>query len=334
MSSSTHKRTMKQVKALEPGGPEMLELVDGEVPTPQAHEVLVKVVGAGVNRPDVMQRMGGYPPPPGASDVLGLEISGRVVEVGSEVTRYSVGDAVMALVASGGYAEYALADERNTLPVPPTMTLVQAAAVPETFFTVWTNVFQRGGLKKGETLLVHGGTSGIGTTAIQLAKAFGANVIATAGSKEKCQQCLKLGASHAINYKTQDFVEAVKEFTGGRGVDLSLDMVGGDYLNRNMEAAAEQGRIVQIAVMNGAESVINAWLLLAKKLWLTGSTLRARSVAEKQEIAKELESLVMPLWEEGRCLPVIDSSFAIDDVVKAHRRMDADHIGKVVLTFD
>ncbi len=334
MSLNTHSKTMKQVKAPQSGGPEVLSVVDGEIPVPGPREILVKVAGAGINRPDVMQRMGGYPPPPGATDVLGLEISGRVVEAGSEVTRYAVGDAVMALVASGGYAEYAVVDERNALPVPATMSLVQAAAVPETFFTVWTNVFQRGGLEEGETFLVHGGTSGIGTTAIQLAKAFGANVIATAGSDEKCRQCLELGAAHAVNYKTQDFVAAVKEITGGRGVDLTIDMVGGDYLNRNMEVAADQGRIVQIAVMKGPESTINAWLLLAKKLWLTGSTLRARSIEQKQEIAEELEARVMPLWEEGRCLPVIDSTFAIDDVVDAHRRMDADHIGKIVLTFE
>lgn len=334
MTHSTQTKTMKQVTARQPGGPDVLSVVDGEIPVPGPREVLVKVAGAGINRPDVMQRMGGYPPPPGATDVLGLEISGRVVEAGSEASRYAVGDAVMALVASGGYAEYAVVDERNALPVPATMSLVQAAAVPETFFTVWTNVFQRGGLEEGETFLVHGGTSGIGTTAIQLAKAFGANVIATAGSDEKCQQCLELGASHAVNYKTQDFVAAVKEITGGRGVDLTIDMVGGDYLNRNMEVAADQGRIVQIAVMKGPESTINAWLLLAKKLWLTGSTLRARSIEQKQEIAEELEARVMPLWEEGRCLPVIDSTFAIDDVVEAHRRMDADHTGKIVLTFE
>ncbi|MGM0534846.1 MAG: NAD(P)H-quinone oxidoreductase [Pseudomonadota bacterium] len=334
MTRSTQTKTMKQVTARQPGGPDVLSVVEGEIPVPGPREILVKVAGAGINRPDVMQRMGGYPPPPGATDVLGLEISGRVVEAGSEVSRYAVGDAVMALVASGGYAEYAVVDERNALPVPATMSLVQAAAVPETFLTVWTNVFQRGGLKEGETFLVHGGTSGIGTTAIQLAKAFGANVIATAGSEEKCQQCLELGASHAVNYKTQDFVATVKEITGGRGVDLTIDMVGGDYLNRNMEVAADQGRIVQIAVMKGSESTINAWLLLAKKLWLTGSTLRARSIEQKQEIAEELEARVMPLWEEGRCLPVIDSTFAIDDVVGAHRRMDADHIGKIVLTFE
>lgn len=334
MTRSTCTKTMKQVTARQPGGPEMLSVVDGEIPLPGPREILVKVAGAGINRPDVMQRMGGYPPPPGATDVLGLEVSGHVIEAGSEVSRYSVGDAVMALVASGGYAEYAVVDERNALPVPATMTLVQAAAVPETFFTVWTNVFQRGGLKEGETFLVHGGASGIGTTAIQLAKAFGANVIATVGSEEKCQQCLELGATHAINYKTHDFVEVVKEVTGGRGVDLTLDMVGGDYLNRNMEAAAEQGRIVQIAVMKGSESTINAWLLLAKKLWLTGSTLRARTIEQKQQIAEELKARVMPLWEERRCLPVIDSTFAIEDVADAHRRMDAEHIGKVVLTFE
>lgn len=334
MTRSTRTKTMKQVTARQPGGPEMLSVVDGEIPLPGPREILVKVAGAGINRPDVMQRMGGYPPPPGATDVLGLEVSGHVIEAGSEVSRYSVGDAVMALVASGGYAEYAVVDERNALPVPETMTLVQAAAVPETFFTVWTNVFQRGGLKEGETFLVHGGTSGIGTTAIQLAKAFGANVIATVGSEEKCQQCLELGATHAINYKTQDFVEVVKEVTGGHGVDLTLDMVGGDYLSRNMEAAAKQGRIVQIAVMKGPESTINAWLLLAKKLCLTGSTLRARTIEQKQEIAEELKARVMPLWEEGRCLPVIDSTFAIEDVADAHRRMDAEHIGKIVLTFD
>lgn len=334
MSQGSVKKKMKQVTAVQPGGPEVLRIVEGDIPVPGPREILVKVAGAGINRPDVMQRMGGYPPPPGATDVFGLEISGKVIQVGSEVSRYSAGDAVMALVASGGYAEYAVVDERNALPVPSTMSLVQAAAVPETFFTVWTNVFQRGCLKEGETFLVHGGTSGIGTTAIQLAKAFGATVIATAGSEEKCQQCLALGASNAINYKTQDYVEEVKKITNDRGADLIIDMVGGDYLNRNMEAAAEHGRIVQIAVMKGPEASINAWLLLAKKLWLTGSTLRARSIEEKQKIAEELESHVMPLWNEGHCLPVIDSTFAFGDVGEAHRRMDADHIGKIVLTFE
>jgi len=334
MPPNTNMKIMKQVEARQSGGPGVLRVIDGEIPVPGPREILVKIVAAGINRPDVMQRMGGYPPPPGATDVLGLEISGHVVEAGSEITRYAVGDAVMALVASGGYAEFAVVDESNALPVPSTMSMVQAAAVPETFFTVWTNVFQRGGLSAGETFLVHGGTSGIGTTAIQLAKAFGATVIATAGSEEKCQQCLALGASHAINYKVSDFVEVVKDVTDGRGVDLIIDMVGGDYLNRNMEAAADQGRIVQIAVMKGTESTINAWLLLAKKLWLTGSTLRARSIEQKQKIAEELELYVMPLWKEGRCLPVIDSTFDFNSVVEAHRRMDADHIGKVVLTFE
>ncbi|MCJ8286346.1 NAD(P)H-quinone oxidoreductase [Halomonas sp.] len=322
---------MKQVIAREAGGPEVLDVIEGKVPQPGHKEILIKVSAAGVNRPDVMQRLGGYPPPPGATEVLGLEVSGHVVKKGSAVSQYDLGDAVMALVASGGYAEYAVVDERNALPVPAKMSLVQAAAVPETFFTVWTNVFQRGGLKKGETLLIHGGTSGIGTTAIQLAKAFGANVIATAGSEEKCQQCIELGAQHSINYKAQDFVEHVKEVTGGAGADLILDMVGGDYLEKNLAAAAENGRIVQIAVMKGSQATINVWTILAKKLWVTGSTLRSRTVEQKEEIANDLIGKVMPLWESGVCFPVIDSVYPLTEVVEAHRRMDADHVGKVVL---
>ncbi|HEV7327012.1 MAG TPA: NAD(P)H-quinone oxidoreductase [Bosea sp. (in: a-proteobacteria)] len=316
-----------------PGGPDVLKPQQRPVPQPGPGQLLVHVAVAGVNRPDVLQRMGGYAPPPGASDIPGLEIAGRIVALGEGVSRYDVGDQVCALVAGGGYAEYAVVHEDNALPIPSGLSLEEAGAIPETYFTVWTNVFQRGGLKKGESFMVHGGTSGIGTTAIQLAKAFGATVLATAGSDEKCAACRELGADHAINYRTEDFVAAAKAATGGRGVNLILDMVGGDYINRNYEAAAESGRIVQIAFLNGPKAEVNFSRLMLKRLTHTGSTLRPRTIAEKAAIARELEEKVWPLLTEGRCKPVIHARFPLAQVAQAHALMESNaHIGKIVLT--
>lgn len=316
-----------------PGGPDVLKPQQRPVPQPGPGQVLVHVAVAGINRPDVLQRMGGYAPPPGASDIPGLEFAGRIVALGEGVSRYGVGDQVCALVAGGGYAEYAVVHEDNALPIPSGLSLEEAGAIPETFFTVWTNVFQRGGLKKGESFMVHGGTSGIGTTAIQLAKAFGATVLATAGSDEKCAACRELGADHAVNYRTEDFVAAAKAATGGRGVNLILDMVGGDYINRNYDAAAESGRIVQIAFLNGPKAEVNFSRLMLKRLTHTGSTLRPRTIAEKAGIARELEEKVWPLLTEGRCKPVIHARFPLAQAAEAHRLMESNaHIGKIVLT--
>jgi NADPH2:quinone reductase len=314
------------------GGPEVLKLATRPVPRPGPGEILVRVAAAGVNRPDVLQRQGAYPPPPGAPDILGLEIAGEVVETAAGAARFAPGARVMALVAGGGYADYAAVHETNALPVPDGLTFKQAGAVPETYFTVWTNVFERGALKEGETFLVHGGTSGIGTTAIQLAKAFGARVIATAGSAGKCDACRKLGADLAVNYREADFVKAVKDFTGGRGADVILDMVGGDYIPRNHEAAAQDGRIVQIAFLKTSKVELNFMRLMLKRLTHTGSTLRSRPVAEKAAIAAALADRVLPLLAGGRCLPVMDSEFPLERVADAHRRMDGgEHIGKIVL---
>jgi NADPH2:quinone reductase len=325
--------TMRAVIAAAKGGPEVLEVVERPVPQPQEGEVLVRIAAAGVNRPDVVQRQGHYPPPPGAPDILGLEIAGEVVAAGPGAGRFQVGAPVMALVAGGGYAEYAVVHESNALPVPAGLSMTEAAAVPETYFTVWTNVFERGRLQAGEAFLVHGGTSGIGTTAIQLAKAFGARVIATAGSPEKCDACLTLGADLAINYREADFVQGVKAVTEGKGADVILDMVGGSYIQRNYEAAAQDGRIVQIAFMQGGKAEVDFRRLMMKRLTHTGSTLRARSVAEKAAIARALEERVLPLLAEGRCRPVMDSTFPLDEVQAAHARMDGgEHIGKIVLT--
>jgi NADPH2:quinone reductase len=316
-----------------PGGPEVLTPEARPVPTPGAGEILVKVAAAGVNRPDVMQRMGQYPPPPGAPDIPGLEIAGEVVACGAGVTRWKQGDQVMALVVGGGYAEYCLAHESHALPVPSGLSLIEAAAVPETFFTVWYNAFERGRLAAGETALIHGGTSGIGTTAIQLAKAFGVRAIATAGTPEKCEACRKLGAEVAINYKTEDFVEATKKATGGRGVDLVLDIIGGDYIERNYEAAAVEGRILQIAFQSSPRATVDFRRLMLKRLTHTGSTLRARAVADKAAIARAVEAKVLPLIAAGRVKPVIDSTFALREAAAAHARMDSSqHIGKIVLT--
>jgi NADPH2:quinone reductase len=315
-----------------PGGPEVLVPEQRAVPQPGDGEVLVKVAAAGVTRPDVMQRQGLYPPPKGATDIPGLEIAGVVVALGAGVTRWKVGDRVMALVVGGGYAEYCLAHESHCLPVPATLSMIEAAAIPETFLTVWHNAFERGGLKAGETLLVHGGSSGIGTTAIQLARAFGARVITTAGSPEKCEACRKLGADPAINYKSEDFVAVTKAATGGHGADVILDMVGGDYIARNYEAAAVEGRVVQIAFQGSPKATVDFRRIMLKRLHHTGSTLRARSVPDKGAIARAVEEHVLPLIAAGRVKPVIDSTFPLAQASAAHARMETSaHIGKIVL---
>ncbi len=324
--------TMRAVAATRPGGPEVLVVETRPRPLPGAGEVLIKVEAAGVNRPDVLQRMGFYAPPPGASGILGLEVAGSIVARGPGAARYPEGARVTALVPGGGYADYCVAHESTALPWPLGLTAVEAAAIPETYFTVWTNVFDRGALKAGETLLVHGGTSGIGTTAIQLAKAFGAKVIATAGSDEKVAQCIRLGADVGVNYRTDDFVAQTSAATGGKGADVVLDMVGGDYVARNYAAAAMDGRIVQIAFLRGPAAEVDLRPLMHKRLIHTGSTLRPRPLAEKAVIAEDLRTRVWPLLEAGRCKPVIDSVFPLTDVAKAHARIDSGaHIGKIVL---
>ncbi len=315
-----------------PGGPEMLVPEERPVPSPGEGEILVKVAAAGVNRPDVMQRKGLYPPPSGASDIPGLEIAGEIASLGSGPTRWKIGDRVMALVSGGGYAEYCVAHGSHAMPVSG-LSMEEAAAVPETFLTVWHNVFERGGLKSGETLLVHGGSSGIGTTAIQLAKAFGARVITTAGSDEKCDACLKLGADVAVNYKSQDFVAETKSATDGKGAELILDMVGGDYIARNYEAAAVEGRIVQIAFMGSAKAEVNFMRLMLKRLHHTGSTLRSRSTADKAVIARAVEENALPLIAAGKVRPVMYRAFPLNEAAAAHALMELSaHIGKIVLT--
>jgi NADPH2:quinone reductase len=324
---------MTAIGIASPGGPEALVPEERPVPVPSAGEILVKVAAAGVNRPDVAQRKGHYPPPPGATDIPGLEIAGEVVALGSGVTRWKIGDKICALVIGGGYAEYCLAHESHALPVPAGYSMTEAAAIPETFFTVWHNVFERGALKSGETLLVHGGSSGIGTAAIQLAKQFGARVIVTAGSDDKCEACRKLGADVAINYKTQDFVAETKSATGGKGADVILDMVGGDYIERNYEAAAVEGRIVQIAFQGSTKATVDFRRIMLKRLHHTGSTLRSRSVADKGLIAQAIMEKVVPLLAAGRVRPVMDSTFPLAEASKAHARMESSaHIGKIVLT--
>ena len=325
--------TMKAIEITTPGGPEVLESVERPLPVLTDNEVLVRVLVAGVNRPDCLQRMGGYPAPAGASDIPGLEVSGEIVAVGSHVPPINVGKHVMALVPGGGYAEYVNVDISNTLTIPAGLSMKEAGAIPETFFTVWHNVFQRGGLLEGETFMVHGGTSGIGTTAIQLAKSFGATVITTAGSDDKCQACLDLGADHAINYKNDVFEDRTKEITNGAGVDVILDMVGGSYTSRNYKAAAMDGRIVQIAFLGGPKAETNFMPIMLKRLTHTGSTLRARSVEFKARIANELQDQVWPLIESGKVKPIMDSSFELADASEAHKRMESSgHIGKIVLT--
>jgi NADPH2:quinone reductase len=326
-------RSMRAIAISEPGGPEVLVVEDRPVPVPGEGEILIAVAAAGVNRPDVMQRKGQYPPPPGAPDIPGLEVSGVVARVGAGVERWSEGDHVVALVAGGGYAEYCVAHEGHALQLPEPLTLVEGAGLPETTFTVWHNVFQRGALRRGEWLLVHGGTSGIGTTAIQLAKAFGAFVAATAGSDEKCRAAKRLGADLAINYKKEDFVEAVREATGERGADVILDMVGGDYLDRNTNAAAAEGRIVMISTLAGPKTTIDIRKIMQKRLVLTGSTLRPRPAAFKAELARSIEEAVWPVIAQGRYKPVIDKLVPLEDAVEAHRRIDGgEHIGKIILT--
>lgn len=322
----------RAVIAARPGGPEVLEIVERPRPVPGEGELLVRVAAAGINRPDVMQRQGNYPPPPGASDVFGLELSGTVVEAGPGVTRFKAGDRLMALVHSGAYAEWAVVQEASALPVPEGMSMVEAGAFPETYFTVWSNVFERASLKPGETLLIHGGTSGIGTTAILLAKALGSKVIVTAGSEEKCAASLKIGADAAINYREQDFVTAARDLTDGRGPDVILDMVGGDYIPRNLEAVAVDGRIAQIAFQHGSKAEVDFGPLLMKRVTLTGSTLRARPLAMKAKLAAALEEKVLPLLAAGKARPLIDSTFPFNEVSAAHARMDSGaHVGKIVL---
>lgn len=324
---------MRYIAVPHPGPPDVMELAAGPIPTVGDNDVLIEVAAAGVNRPDVFQRQGKYPPPPGASPILGLEVAGRVTEIGRDVSQWKVGDAVCALVAGGGYAEYCAAPAVQCLPIPEGVSVVQAAAVPETFFTVWTNVFQRGRLQPGETILVHGGTSGIGTTAIQLAAAIGARVFATVGSAEKISVAASLGAEDAFNYHTTDFVEAVRDRTKGRGVDVILDMVGGPYVARNIQALAIDGRLVQISFLQGSRIEIDLHPIMAKRLTVTGSTLRPRTVEDKGALARAVHEHVWPLLESRRVRPVIDQTFPLEQAVAAHRRIESsEHIGKIVLT--
>jgi NADPH2:quinone reductase len=323
---------MIAIEIREPGEPEVLVPVERPTPAPGSGEVLIKVAAAGVNRPDVMQRRGRYPPPPGAPDIPGLEVAGTIDAIGSNVDELRVGDAVCALVAGGGYAEYCVAPAPQCLPAPRGLDLVSAAAIPETFFTVWTNVFERGRLAAGESILVHGGSSGIGTTAIQLARAHGARVFATAGSPEKCAACERLGAERAINYRDADFLEAVRAATGGKGVDVVLDMVGAEYFARNVDALAVEGRLVEIATLRGAKAELTIPTIMQRRLTITGSTLRPRSVAEKGAIARALRTRVWPLLESGAVKPIIYKTFPLTHAAEAHRVMEAgEHIGKLVL---
>jgi putative PIG3 family NAD(P)H quinone oxidoreductase len=326
---------MKYIKIEEHGGPEVLKLDSMPIPEPGPSEVLIRVATAGVNRPDVMQRKGLYPPPLGATDVPGLEVSGTVVSAGENVTEPVVGDEVCALVVSGGYAEYCLAAASLCLPIPRKISLGDAAGIPETFFTVWTNVFERGQLKSGESILVHGGSSGIGTTTIQLGKAFGATVYTTVGTKEKCAFCEKLGADATFNYREQDFSEEIKNLTDGKGVDVILDMVGGPYFPKNIGLLAVEGRLVQIALMKGSKAEVDFLDLLLKRVTLTGSTLRPRSIEQKTEIAQALRKNVWPLLESGAVRPIIHQTFPLEQASEAHRLMESStHIGKILLTSD
>ena len=324
---------MTVIEIAAPGGPEQLKLAQRPVPRPGDEEVLVCVAAAGVNRPDVMQRQGRYPAPPGASDLPGLEIAGEIVALGPKVSGLSIGDKVTALLPGGGYASYAVAAAPLCLPIPEGISMAEAAAIPETFFTVWTNLFDRGRCKAGETVLIHGGTSGIGTTAIQLAAAWGARVFATAGSDAKARACEKLGAVRGINYRTEDFVEVMRAQTEGKGVDVILDMVAGSYVARNLDIAALEGRIVVISLLGGARAEINLGLILTKRLTLTGSTLRSRTVAQKAEVAAAVRKNVWPLLASGRVRPVIHATFPLAEASEAHRLMEtSNHIGKIVLT--
>ena len=325
-------QTMRQARFEGAGGPEVIRIETAPIPTPDPGQVLVKVAAAGVNRPDCQQRAGSYPPPPGATDVPGLEIAGEIVGVGAGVARSEIGRKVCALVISGGYAEYAVADLALCLPVPTGFSMIEAGGLPETFYTVYDNVFTRGRLKKGETLLIHGGSSGIGSTAIQLARAFGAKVYATAGTDEKCDFCRKLGAAEAINYRTQDYVAEIRRLTEKRGVDVILDMVGADYIARNLSILALEGRLVQIAFLKGSKAEVDFMQLMLRRLTFTGSTLRARSVALKAEIAEKLRGEVWPLLEAGTVRPVVDATFPLEEARKAHELMESSaHSGKIIL---
>ncbi|MFT0532954.1 NAD(P)H-quinone oxidoreductase [Castellaniella hirudinis] len=326
---------MQAIEITRPGGPEVLCLTDRPTPVPGPGEVLIQVIAAGVNRPDVFQRQGSYPPPAGASDLPGLEIAGRIVGGEPEAAGLSLGDEVCALVAGGGYAQYCVAPAAQCLPVPQGLSMIEAAALPETYFTVWSNVFDRGRLAPGETLLVHGGASGIGTTAITLAHAFGHTVYATAGSAERVQAIEAMGCATGINYRTQDFVEEIHRLTNHRGVDVILDMVAGDYLPRNLKALADDGRLVMIAQLGGAHGNMNCWQVMARRLTITGSTLRARPVAFKAAIAQALQQRVWPLLSSGAIQPKIYATFPLNEASKAHAMMDAgEQIGKIVLTLD
>jgi putative PIG3 family NAD(P)H quinone oxidoreductase len=328
---------MRVVEITGPGGPEVLRPAERPVPVPGPGDVVVEVAAAGVNRPDIMQRQGRYPPPPGASDIPGLEVAGTVVSVGAEAaradgTRLAPGDRVTALVAGGGYAEFAVVPGPQCLPIPRGLDAAHAAAIPEAFFTVWTNLFEDGRLQAGESVLVHGGTSGIGTTAIQLACAFGASVVATAGSLEKCAACEHLGAVRAVNYRSEDFVAAARELTEGRGVDAVLDIIGGDYTPRNLDALAPGGRLIVIGLIGGARTSISLLPVLQKRLTITGSTLRSRGIEDKGRIAAALGEKVWPLLESGRVAPVVHATFPLERAADAHRLMETNaHIGKIVL---
>ena len=323
---------MRAIEITVPGGPEVLRVTRRPVPVPAVNEVLIEVVAAGVNRPDVLQRKGGYPPPPGASDIPGLEVAGTIVAAGAGVNERRPGDRVCALVTGGGYAEYVSAPAPQCLPIPRGLTLIEAAGLPETFFTVWVNVFERAGLKDSETLLIQGGSSGIGVTAIQMARAFGHRVFVTAGSADKCAACEKLGASRAINYRTEDFVAVVKELTGAKGVDVILDMVGGDYVPRELACLADDGRLSLIAFLGGTKATIDMTDILRRRLAITGSTLRARSVEVKGAIAQVLKEKVWPLIEAGKIRPVIYRTFRLEEASAAHALMESSaHVGKIIL---
>ncbi|HXI48375.1 MAG TPA: NAD(P)H-quinone oxidoreductase [Steroidobacteraceae bacterium] len=326
-------REMTVVEIAAPGGPEQLKTAVRPIPQPGEGEVLVRVEAAGVNRPDVMQRQGRYPPPPGASDLPGMEIAGEIVALGAKVSGLSVGDKITSLLPGGGYAAYAIAAAPLCMPIPTGLSMVEAAAIPETYLTVWTNLFERGGCKSGDTVLIHGGTSGIGTTAIQLAKAWGARVYATAGTEKKARACEALGAVRGIDYKTEDFVEVMRAQTKGEGVDITLDMVAGSYVQRNLDIAAVEGRVVTISLLGGSRAEINMGMVLTKRLTLTGSTLRSRSVAQKAAVADAVRKNVWPLLAAGKVRPVIFATFPLAEASEAHRLMEtSNHIGKIVLT--
>jgi len=323
---------MTAIEITRPGPPEVLRATERPVPQPGTDEVLIRVEAAGVNRPDVLQRLGQYPPPPGACDIPGLEVAGVIAAMHPDVSRWHVGDRVCALVAGGGYAEYCVAPAVQCLPIPANLSASAAAAVPETFFTVWTNLFRRGRLQSGERVLIHGGSSGIGTTAIQLAHALGSVVLATAGSEEKCEACRRLGAKLAINYRTADFVEAVRRATDDNGVDVVLDIIGADYFAKNIECLALDGRLIQIGLLGGARTSIDLGRVMRRRLTITGSTLRVRTVEEKGALARDLETHVWPLIAAGQVGPILDRTFPLSDAAEAHRRIEAsEHIGKIVL---